>query len=172
MHPNQRPATGQQRRVRHYASNTDCSAMFNLLSGPQLLDRVEKWLPDHRERLFPPKETLSMFVAQVSSADGRCQQVVDDAMVKRVIDGLKPVSTDKGGYCKARARLPVTMISTLARQAGGIIARGSRLLVTLAGPTGASGRRIKKSPTTKFVRITNIQGLREKVAGIGWCSIY
>ena len=125
MHPNQRPTTGQQRRVRHYASNTDCSAMFNLLTGPQLLDRVEKLLPDHRERLFPPKETLSMFVAQVLSADGSCQQVVDDAMVKRVIDGLKPGSTDTGGYCKARVRLPVTLISTLARQAGGILAGGA-----------------------------------------------
>ena len=79
MHPNQRPATGQQQRVGHYASNTDSYAMFNLLTGPQLLGRVEELLPDHRERLFPPTETLSMFVAQVLSADGSCQQAVDDA---------------------------------------------------------------------------------------------
>jgi hypothetical protein len=35
--------------------------MFNLRTGPQLLDRVEALLPEHRERLFPPTETLSMF---------------------------------------------------------------------------------------------------------------
>jgi hypothetical protein len=125
MHPNQRPATGQQKRVGHYASNADSYAMFNLLTGPQLLGRVEALLPDHRERLFPPTETLSMFIAQALSADGSCQQAVDDAMVKRVIGGLKPGSTDTGGYCKARARLPESMVSTLAREAGGIIARGA-----------------------------------------------
>jgi len=125
MHPSQRPATGQQKRVGHCASNADSYAMFNLLTGPQLLDRVEELLPKHRERLFPPTETLSMFVAQALSADGSCQQAVDDAMVKRVIGGLKPGSADTGGYCKARARLPESMISTLAREAGGIIARGA-----------------------------------------------
>lgn len=125
MHPSQRPATEQQKRVGHYASKADSYAMFNLLTGPQLLDRVEHLLPEHRERLFPPTETLSMFIAQVLSADGSCQQAVDDAMVKRMIGGLKPGSTDTGGYCKARARLPVTMVSTLAREVGGIVANGA-----------------------------------------------
>ena len=96
MHPNHRPTTGQQQRVRHYASNSDSYAMFNLLTGPQLLDRIEALLPEHRERLYPPTETLSMFLAQALSADGSCRQVVDDAMVKRVIGGLKPGSTDTG----------------------------------------------------------------------------
>ncbi len=49
MHPSQRPATGQQKRVSHYASNADAYALFNLLTGPQLLDRVEELLPEHRE---------------------------------------------------------------------------------------------------------------------------
>ncbi len=70
MHPNQRPVTGQQQRVRQYVSNADSYAMFNVLTGPQLLDRVEASLPEHRERLFPPTETLSMFLAQSLSADG------------------------------------------------------------------------------------------------------
>jgi len=125
MHPSQRPVTQQQRRVRHYAGNADSYAMFNLLTGPQLLDRVEALLPDHRERLFPPTETLSMFVAQALSEDGSCRQAVNDAMVQRVIGGLKPGSTDTGGYCRARGRLPETMISTLARETGEIVARGS-----------------------------------------------
>jgi hypothetical protein len=125
MHPSHRLVTGQQRRVREYAGSADSYAMFNLLTGPQLLDQVEALLPEHRERLFPPTETLSMFLAQVLSADGSCQQVVNDAMVKRVIGGMKPGSTDTGGYCKARARLPMSMVSTLAREAGGIIAKGA-----------------------------------------------
>jgi len=125
MHPSHSPARGQQRRVREYAGSADSYAMFNLLTGPQLLDQVEALLPDHRERLFPPTETLSMFLAQALSADGSCRQVVNDAMVKRVIGGMKPGSTDTGGYCKARARLPMGMVSTLAREAGGIVAKGA-----------------------------------------------
>ena len=125
MHPSQRTATPQRQRVRHYAGNTDSYAMFNLLTGPQLLDRVEQLLPEHRERLFPPTETLSMFLAQALSADGSCQQAVNDAMVKRVISGMEPGKTNTGAYCKARARLPLTMVSTLALQTGAIVAKGA-----------------------------------------------
>ena len=125
MHPSQQTTTPQQKRVQHYASDTDSYAMFNLLTGPQLLDRVEELLPEHRERLFPPTETLSMFLAQSLSADGSCQQVVNDAAVKRVICGLKPGKTNTGGYCKARARLPLTMVSTLAIKTGEIVAEGA-----------------------------------------------
>jgi len=50
----------------------------------QLLDGVEELLPAHRERLFPPAETLSMFLEQVLSGDGSCQQAVDAAAIKRV----------------------------------------------------------------------------------------
>jgi hypothetical protein len=109
--------------VAYHAGNADSYALFNLLTGPQLLDRVEALLPEHRERLFAPTETLSMFLAQVLSADGSCQQAVDEAMVKRLVGGLKPGSTDTGGYCRARARLPLAMASSLARQAGGLLAR-------------------------------------------------
>ena len=72
MHPNRRLAAAQQQRIREYAGNADSYAMFNLLTGPQLLDRVEAVLPEHRERLFPPTETLSMFIAQALSEDGSC----------------------------------------------------------------------------------------------------
>ena len=125
MHPSHRPAKGQQPRVRKYAGSADSYAMFNLLTAPELFDHVEGLLPAHRERLFPPTETLSMFLAQALSADGSCRQVVNDAMVKRVLSGITPGSTDTGGYCKARARLPLSMVSTLAREAGGLLAQGA-----------------------------------------------
>ena len=125
MHPSQQISTPQQKRVQHHASGTDSYAMFNLLTGPQLLDQVEDLLPEHRERLFPPTETLSMFLAQSLSADGSCQQVVNDTAVKRLICGLKPGKTNTGGYCKARSRLPLTMISALAIKTGEIVAQGA-----------------------------------------------
>ncbi|MGB5742876.1 MAG: IS4 family transposase, partial [Sedimenticolaceae bacterium] len=124
MHATHR-ATAVQQRVHRHLGNADAYAMFNLLTGPELFDRVEALVPEHRERLFPPTETLSMFLAQALSADGSCRQVVNDAMVKRVVGGMTPGSTDTGGYCKARARLPLSMVSTLAREAGGLLAQGA-----------------------------------------------
>ena len=124
MHPSPHADDHQQKRVSHHAASTDSYAFFNLLTGPQLLDKVESLLPEHREREFPPTETLSMFLAQALSADGSCREVVNDAAVKRLVSGVTPCSTNTGGYCKARARLPQEMISTLTRRAGEVIAEG------------------------------------------------
>ena len=107
MHPIQNAAQRQQRRMRREAEQADSLSMFNLLTGPQLLDSVEELLPAHRERLYPPTTTLAMFVAQVLSSDGSCQQAVDAAAVNQLIAGLQPGSTDTGAYCRARARLPL-----------------------------------------------------------------
>ncbi|ESQ09875.1 MAG TPA: hypothetical protein DDY14_07955 [Chromatiaceae bacterium] len=58
------------------------------MTSEQLLDGVKELLPPHRDRVFPPTETLSMFLVQVLSADGSCQQAVDEAVIKRIIGGL------------------------------------------------------------------------------------
>ena len=125
MYPNHRPRTGQPQRVEHDVGTTGGEALFHLLTGPQRLEHVDALLPEHRERWFPPKETRSMFLAQALSADGSCRAVVDEAMVQRVIVGRHPGSTETGGDCRARARLPLPPISTLARETGGIVTQGA-----------------------------------------------
>ena len=70
MNCKQSAAARQQLRVLSHARSTDAYGFFNLLTGPRLLTDVEELLPKHRERLFPPTETLSMYMAQVLSADG------------------------------------------------------------------------------------------------------
>jgi hypothetical protein len=82
MHPNRHPSARQHQRFGRHVRDSDSYAFFNLLTGPRLLNEVEALLPDHRERLFPPTETLSMFLAQVLSADGSCRQAVDNGRVK------------------------------------------------------------------------------------------
>jgi hypothetical protein len=109
----------QQSSFRKLAANhTDCHSIFNILTSEKLLNQIESLLPDHRERIFPPTETLSMFVAQVFSQDRSCQNVVNQAVTKSLVSGLKPHSTHTGGYCKARQRLPVEMPQELARFIG------------------------------------------------------
>ena len=94
MHPNHRPTSAQERRVCHHVADTDSYAFFNLLTGPQMLEHVEELLPEHREWLFPPTETLSIFLAQALSPDGGCQQAVNDAALKRIVDGLPRCSSN------------------------------------------------------------------------------
>lgn len=108
----------QQRRVSSRACSSDAYSFFNLLTGPALFDKVESLLPQHRERTYPPTETLSMFLAQALSADRSCQKAVDDAAIKRLAAGMAPPSTHTGGYCRARRRLPTPMVTTLARYVG------------------------------------------------------
>ena len=114
-------AQAQQKRVRSHARNSDSYAFFNLLTGPELLGKIEAILPTHRERLFPPTETLSMFLAQALSQDRSCQKAVDEASLKRLAAGMSACSTHTGAYCRARKRLPMTMVRTLACHTGGCI---------------------------------------------------
>ena len=111
----------QRQRIHQHTTSCDAYAFFNLLTAPELLQRVESVLPEHRERLFPPTETLSMFLAQAMSVDRSCQNAVNDLSIKRACGGLKLNSTRTGAYCKARKRLPVEMVSTLVRHTGSAI---------------------------------------------------
>lgn len=111
----------KQHRIKHYATASDAFSFFNQLTSPELLETMESTLPEHRERLFPPTEVLSMFLAQALKPDRSCQNIVNDAAVKRLTAGLPRCSTNTGAYCKARQRLPVDMLSTLVRHTGSLI---------------------------------------------------
>ena len=111
----------QQRQVAKQLKKVDANHFFNLLTSPQLLEQVEAHLPEHRERKFPPTATLAMFLGQVMSADGSCQNAVDEALVARLLGGLDGGSASTSAYCQARARLPEEMISALARQTAALL---------------------------------------------------
>ena len=63
-----------------------------------------------------------MFLAQALSEDRSCQKAVNDAAVQRLTGGLPQCSTHTGGYCHARQRLPVDMVSSLTQCTGRLIA--------------------------------------------------
>ncbi|MGP1684958.1 MAG: IS4 family transposase, partial [Giesbergeria sp.] len=76
---------------------------------------------EHRERLYPPTVALSMFMRQVLESDGSCQKAVNGWAAQRAADGLSPCSVRTGGYCRARQRLPLEMLSTLTRETGRLL---------------------------------------------------
>jgi len=105
------------------ANSTQAVEFFNLLTSPELLQTTEALLPKHRERLYPPTVTLSMFIRQVLEADGSCQKAVNGWAAQRAADGLSACSVRTGGYCRARQRLPLEMVSALTRQTGSLLSQ-------------------------------------------------
>jgi len=57
-----------------------------------------------------------MFLGQVMSVDGSCQDIVDQAAVEKLLVGIIPRRVNTNDYCQARQRLPLPMIRNLARR--------------------------------------------------------
>jgi hypothetical protein len=97
--------------------------------------------------VWTPALTLWTFLSQCLSDAKSCAAAVARALALRVSLGLSPCSVATGAYCKARAKLPVALLSRLATHLGGELERqgsegwrwkGRRVLLgdgtTLSGP--------------------------------------
>ena len=124
MHRNAQSAAHQGRGdIKRRAQSTQVVEFFNILTSPELVQVTEAALPDHRERLYPPTVTLSMFMRQVLEADGSCQKAVNGWAAQRAADGLSQCSVRTGAYCRARQRLPVEMVKTLTHETGRLLSQ-------------------------------------------------
>ncbi len=81
--------------------------------------RLEALVVEHaggcRQRIYPPLVTLGLFTEQVLCADGACQDAVGRALSHCTALGLSPCSLNTGPYCRARQRLPLALLETLAK---------------------------------------------------------
>jgi hypothetical protein len=126
MDRNARSVVQERRRsIGRRAGTTQAVDFFNILTSPQLLETTESYSSEYRERLYPPTVSLSMFMRQVLEADGSCQKAVNSWAAQRVSDGLSACSVRTGGYCRARQRLPLEMVSALARRTGDLLCKGA-----------------------------------------------
>lgn len=103
-------------RIEQRVRASSALEFFNVLTSPAMLELTEAHLPEHRERLYPPTVTLSMFLRQALAADASCQQAVNTWAVSRAAEGLSAQSVRTGAYCRARARLPLSMVQALTRE--------------------------------------------------------
>jgi hypothetical protein len=80
---------------------------------------ITKLLAPHagktRDRIFTTPVTLAVFLSQLLSDDHSCRPAVARLSAWRTARGLPPCSPDTGGYCKARQRLPETLLPQLVR---------------------------------------------------------
>lgn len=54
----------QQKKIQKLVKTSSARQFFNQLTSSELLATVDNLLPQHRERYYPPTETLTMFLAQ------------------------------------------------------------------------------------------------------------
>ncbi len=97
----------------------DPAPLFAGLLDPALVEEAlahdgVRW----RDGVFTPMVTLWTFLGQVLCPDHSCRAAVARLIALLVTRGEAPCSPDTGPYCKARQRLPVAVLSRLARRTG------------------------------------------------------
>jgi hypothetical protein len=72
----------------------------------------------HRDRIFTPELTLFGFLSQAISSDPSCQASVSQIIAHLINQGNEVPSANTAAYCKARSRLPESVLSGLTRESG------------------------------------------------------
>jgi IS4 transposase len=83
----------------------------------QLMRAFQPWLDiatglgkPVRERLFSPARVFWLFLSQVLSPDGSCQETLQKFLAWLALTEGKEASPNTAAYCKARARLPMKAV--------------------------------------------------------------
>ena len=105
-------------RFKQGCSDRPTRALDELLSRDVVCAIIEEEVGPYRERVYPPLTTLGLFIGQALSADGVCQDAVARHLSERRAHGAAQCSVSSGPYCKARQRLPLSLIERLAVSAG------------------------------------------------------
>jgi len=77
-------------------------------------------------RSFPPWVVLWAWIRQALDPDPSCNKALARINAHRASLGLSAASTDTGGYCKARQRLPEGLFRRLWRRLGASVREGAR----------------------------------------------
>lgn len=93
-------------------------ALDQVLSDREVASTMSPLLASYRDRIYPPLDTLRLFVGQVLSADRACQDVVGRRLSERIAQGQSASALNTGSYCDARQRLPISMATTLGALIG------------------------------------------------------
>jgi hypothetical protein len=110
------------RRVNAQANRLRNGEMYHdLLDGELIRTALKEEKIQYRVRKYPPLVTLWTFLTQVLDQDQSCRMAVARLIAFLVSQGQTPVSPDTSNYCKARRRLPISLIVRLVRKLGEIL---------------------------------------------------
>lgn len=113
----------QKKKLHHLAKNTDATHFLNVLSNKGLVETIKKNTPEHRERIYTPLKTLSMFLAQTLNEDRSCSKAVNDMIIQcQSHQGhISNISPNTGGYCLARQKIPLSLLTDLTMEIGDLV---------------------------------------------------
>lgn len=104
--------------LRHQFAQGGSGVLSEVLAGADVAQVVEAEAGHYRDRCYPPLTTLRLFIGQVLSEDGACQDVVGRHLSDCVAAGRPPCGLNTGPYCQARQRLPLAIPQRLSRMVG------------------------------------------------------
>ena len=109
----------------------------SVLTVKDIVDLISQECVETADRIFTPLVTLCTFLSQIHSDDPSCRAAVARLNATRVAQGLAPCSPLTGGYCKARQRLPETLLQRL------LVLSGQRLQQQIPAAWHWHGRAVK-----------------------------
>src|SRR3954464_12557709 len=86
------------------------------LSEPSILDALNEYGVQYRDRRFNPSTTIWGFLSQVLSEDHSCRDTVSRIIAHRATAGLPVGSAHTTSYGNARVRLPTGVLRTLTKR--------------------------------------------------------
>lgn len=104
--------------LRHQFAQRCGSVFSHVLGDAEIASVVSTHVKNYRERIYPPLDTLRLFIGQVLSADRACQDVVGRCLSERVAQGKSASTLNTASFCAARARLPVAIPRALSHKIG------------------------------------------------------
>src|SRR5437764_3577581 len=90
----------------------------DVLSSGCLAEALAEIQRPWEDRIFSPLVTLWVFLGQVLNADQSCRAAVARLIAHRAARGLPPCSSEPGGYCQARRRLPERFFAAVSGLVG------------------------------------------------------
>jgi len=113
LHTIGRTVLAQLQNLLHGFLQDGTSPFGSVLTVQEILDLIRQECVETRERLFTPLVTLCPFLSQIHSDAPSCRAAVARLNALRVAQGVAPGSPLTGGYCKARYRLPESLLQRL-----------------------------------------------------------
>jgi Transposase DDE domain len=118
VHTIGRTAVAQvQSLLRGFLQEGSCP-FSTVLTVKDIVDLICQECVETADRIFTPVVTFWTFLSQIHSDAPSCRAAVARLNATRVAQGLAPCSPLTGGYCKARQRLPETLLSRLVPMSG------------------------------------------------------
>lgn len=116
----------QVETLRTQFAQADGLPFADVLTASRLEQALREEEAGWREAVFTPVLTLWAFLSQVVSPDGSCRAAVARVLAWLVSRDEEPCTPRTDPYCKARQRLPESLLHRLVRETGRDLHRRSR----------------------------------------------